>query len=139
MPQMQQGSRHKHYHENQMSAKPFSSDMSLAAISAPLTPHSLLHRGQGNKKSNTYELCNNASRISISVNPFLTAPLICVPNSVNFPCAVSMPMTNRLLSRNARPGLVHNDPQAASYIYHSHQYIFFFKTPPDVAIQSHKQ
>jgi hypothetical protein len=92
------------------------------------------------RKSNTYELCNNASRISISVNPFLTAPLICVPNSVSFPCAVSIPITNRLLSLNARPGLVHNDPQAASYIYHSSSVQFLSRhTPPLTTIESHEQ
>lgn len=69
-----------------------------------------------NQKPRTHLACNNASLISTSVHPFLTAPLTCVPNSTHFPSAVSMTRFSRLLVLSSSPGRVHIVPHAISYI-----------------------
>lgn len=64
----------------------------------------------------THLACSKASRISTSLQPFLTAPLTCVPSSTHFPRAVSMTRFRRLRVLSSRPGRVQMVPQADSYL-----------------------
>jgi hypothetical protein len=68
------------------------------------------------KKVQIHLACNKASRISTSVQPFLTAPLTCVPSSIHFPNAVNMTRLRRLLVLSSNPGRVQIVPHAISYV-----------------------
>lgn len=84
-------------------------------ISPTLTKIQKEKKERKNKKK-AHLACNNASRISTSLAPFLTAPLTCVPSSIHFPSAVSITRLSRLLSRSESPGRVQIVAQADSYL-----------------------